>query len=215
LFIVIAFCILIQINVGDELIEISKHNNAFLDALMPNWTMLSEAYIYVVLFLVCLLYRFGHSFLFLSIGAAVSICSFLSKIYFSNPRPYSYFSRLGIESKLHIVEMNDINIGNSSFPSGHTMSAFAIFGLLALLSKNKNRNAILLFFMAVSVGYSRMYLSQHFLRDITSGALIGTFFAILYYHIFTIEKNKNKKWCNRQYFSNKTYPILNTFFQKL
>jgi membrane-associated phospholipid phosphatase len=38
---------------------------------------------------------------------------------------------------------------------------------------------IICLLIAVGVAYSRMYLSMHFLRDVTAGALLGTFIAFI------------------------------------
>ena len=196
-YIVAATIILNRITLGDELIELSKHNTLFWDSFFTHWTKVAEAYIYILAFLVCLFYRFGHALLFILLGAAVSLSSFFSKIFFSLERPYSYFNSLGIEAKLHVVDMNEINLGNSSFPSGHTISAFAIMSLFAFLSKDKFKLAILFFILALSSGFSRMYLSQHFLRDVVAGSLIGVYLAALSYTIFMSEQKKAKAWCSK------------------
>ncbi len=68
--------------------------------------------------------------------------------------------------------------GMNSFPSGHTITAFAIFIILALIVK---KNYLKVFFTTIAIlaGFSRVYLSQHFLEDIFSGALIGIGIAVL------------------------------------
>ena len=55
--------------------------------------------------------------------------------------------------------------GGYSFPSGHTQSAFAIYGSLALMIKNKGWRAAL-FLLPVLIGFSRMYLGVHTLLDV-------------------------------------------------
>ena len=59
------------------------------------------------------------------------------------------------------------------FPSGHAATAFCLFSLLAFFS-HRQRVKMLLFFIAFAVAYSRIYLMQHFLRDILAGSFIGT-----------------------------------------
>ena len=59
-----------------------------------------------------------------------------------------------------------------SFPSGHTVSAFALFAFFAFLSKNKYGFIWLIF--AVLTAFSRIYLCQHFLIDTFAGSVIGT-----------------------------------------
>lgn len=73
---------------------------------------------------------------------------------------------------LHFVD--GVHLHQSySFPSGHTASAFAFFTIMAFLF-HKNRLVQILFaFLAILAGFSRVYLSQHFLIDTIGGAIIG------------------------------------------
>ena len=58
-----------------------------------------------------------------------------------------------------------------SFPSGHTITAFAF---AVSLSRFYPELAPALLFCAVSVGASRIVLGMHFLSDVVAGACIGT-----------------------------------------
>ncbi len=62
-----------------------------------------------------------------------------------------------------------------SFPSGHTITAFAIITpLLALYPEH----AFALSFCALSIASSRIILGMHFLSDVIAGASIGTILGI-------------------------------------
>ena len=65
-----------------------------------------------------------------------------------------------------------------SFPSGHATAAFALFFCLGFLAEKGSSKAIY-FFLALTVAFSRVYLSQHFFEDITAGSLIAVFFSSL------------------------------------
>ena len=78
-------------------------------------------------------------------------------------------------------------VGWDSFPSGHTLTAFATGVLLTYLVKNK-RWAFLLIFYGVMVGFSRMYLSEHFFEDVVAGSIMGVVLTILW--IWFIENKK-------------------------
>lgn len=73
-------------------------------------------------------------------------------------------------SQVHFVkgvELHSIN----SFPSGHTATAFTFVLLIALTTK---RNFLLpAFIVALLVGYSRIYLGQHFPLDVGAGIIVA------------------------------------------
>ncbi len=59
-----------------------------------------------------------------------------------------------------------------SFPSGHTATAFTFALLFALTVKRKDILA-LAFITALLVGYSRVYLGQHFPLDVGAGIIVS------------------------------------------
>jgi undecaprenyl-diphosphatase len=68
-----------------------------------------------------------------------------------------------------------------SFPSGHTMTAFAVAVPLSLTYPPL---AIALLFCALSIAVSRILLGMHFLSDVVAGALIGTGLGYVAYFTF-------------------------------
>jgi undecaprenyl-diphosphatase len=68
-----------------------------------------------------------------------------------------------------------------SFPSGHTMTAFAVAIPLSLFYPTLT---IGLLFCALSIAMSRILLGMHFLSDVVAGALIGTGLGYLGYFAF-------------------------------
>ena len=62
-----------------------------------------------------------------------------------------------------------------SFPSGHTITAFAIVTPLLALYPDY---AFALSFCALSIAASRILLGMHFLSDVFAGAAVGTFLGI-------------------------------------
>jgi undecaprenyl-diphosphatase len=65
-----------------------------------------------------------------------------------------------------------------AFPSGHSSSAFATATSLAITTK-KWYVAVPAFAWSASVGYSRIYLGQHYPSDVIMGAIVGTSSAII------------------------------------
>lgn len=85
------------------------------------------------------------------------------------PRPSVILSELGIDFPM--VEGVDLH-STLSFPSGHTSAAFAFCFAVALFLP-KWWQKLLCLFVAAFCGYSRIYLSQHFLEDVLAGSVIG------------------------------------------
>ena len=67
-----------------------------------------------------------------------------------------------------------------SFPSGHTITAFAI---AVSLSRFYPELAPALLFCAISVALSRIVLGMHFLSDVLAGAVIGSLLAAAATHV--------------------------------
>ena len=57
-----------------------------------------------------------------------------------------------------------------SFPSGHTMTAFSIALVVSYFYPGLEGP---LYFLAVSIGLSRVVLGMHFLSDVLAGAVLG------------------------------------------
>lgn len=100
------------------------------------------------------------------------------------PRPGRYYTELNQGEQIHRVDGNLLK-GNNSFPSGHTTTAFAMFSLLAFDNRRKHRQ-LLFFMIALTVGYSRIYLGQHFFKDVWIGALLG--YATSYFLLWAFRK---------------------------
>ena len=84
-------------------------------------------------------------------------------------RPSAILSDLGIN--FPVVEGVDLH-STLSFPSGHTSAAFAFCFAVALFCPRWWQKLLCLF-VAVLCGYSRIYLSQHFLEDVLVGSMVG------------------------------------------
>ena len=58
-----------------------------------------------------------------------------------------------------------------SFPSGHTMTAFAIALVVSCFYPSLEGP---LYFLAISIAFSRVVLGMHFLSDVLAGAVLGS-----------------------------------------
>jgi len=106
---------------------------------------------------------FGGSFLLNS----------LLKLLFARPRP-NLFPPLVTETSY-------------SFPSGHAMSAVAVYGLLALLLWQRGRYAwaILAGFWVPLVALSRVYLGVHYPSDVLASLALGTVWFVIVWFTYT------------------------------
>jgi len=63
--------------------------------------------------------------------------------------------------------------GNGSFPSGHTMAAFAVATIVARRYGNHRWVPYVAYGLASAVGFSRLTLNVHFLSDVFMGGALG------------------------------------------
>jgi membrane-associated phospholipid phosphatase len=182
-FLVAGAWLLATFSKADLLLAVNQHYYAFGDAVLPYWTDWGDGITHIALIGVLIVYarrRYGVSEAwrygwlgFLTFAIPSLISQFLKSEFFNKePRPVTYFAQT--PSVLHHVDGVHLWTYNS-FPSGHTITAFSIALLLLYLPVRGHRWgwSLLLFVWACSVGYSRMYLGEHFFKDVYGGAIIG------------------------------------------
>jgi len=174
---------LLNLNQGDLLLYFSDNRTYFGDLFFKYGTRLGEEWAFFTLLVLFLFIRFRYALLIPLAGLIVMIVSFFSKNFFLHPRPSEYYKSLGALQDINLVEGVHVVKGLSSFPSGHTMAGFALFSLTAFLLNKKKGVAGLLFLCALVVGISRIYLVQHFLKDVYLGAIMGVLIAMIVYAI--------------------------------
>jgi membrane-associated phospholipid phosphatase len=169
----------------DALFYFSHHRSGFLNGFFLFITRLGEEFSYLILILWFLYKNDRKTILKIIITAvAVLVISIVLKFIFSHPRPITFLEEQGIMGQMTLV--NDYILrGMNSFPSGHTMSAFALYSGLALhFPKHKSWQKGLLV-IAILVGVSRVYLVAHFPEDVLLGSAIGVFIALGIEYYFT------------------------------
>jgi membrane-associated phospholipid phosphatase len=182
-------------------LAISSFHNEVLNYLFRFFSMLGNGFFTIILIALLSLWRIRVSiYLLLSYAASGILVQFLKRIVFNESyRPIKFFAEQGVD--IYKVPGFD-NYLIYSFPSGHTTSAFVVFIGIALLINNSFVK-ILMLLLAIMVGYSRIYLSQHFPEDVLAGSLVGLSSALIFY----FWSNKwQKSWLDKsvvQLFSKK------------
>lgn len=200
LFLLVATIGLLVMAQGDMVLYFSDNRAPFWDVFFSWGTRLGEGGVIAFFVLILLFYKYRYAIVLLLLSLTVMIVSFISKSIFAHPRPLAYFRALGMEDQLILVENIRVNTGATSFPSGHTMAGFALYCFLALVIPNKKIAALACFLMALTVGVSRVYLVQHFLKDIYLGSLLGVALAVLW---FLWQQQWRKPWLDRSLMSEK------------
>jgi membrane-associated phospholipid phosphatase len=131
-----------------------------------------ETWMWVVTGLAALFWRYRFALLIATTGLIMPFV-FILKDQMGVDRPITYFQKQGMAESVVTIPEVRLNMGQTSFPSGHTMSAFGLCSLLALLAGPQRRWTLVLALLAIAIGVSRIFLVQHFLVDVLGGALLG------------------------------------------
>ena len=178
---------------------LNQHRARLLDIFFENITYLGDFItVITVTFLLCLYkYRFALLVAVSNIISAIITQSLKHTFFDAVVRPKKFFE--GMDT-LNLVPGFENYLYNS-FPSGHSTSAFTTFFCLAMIVENKLAK-FLMFMIALMIGFSRVYLSQHFLNDVYAGSLIGVTTALIIYRIiFFSDKFVNIKWMEKSIIS--------------
>jgi membrane-associated phospholipid phosphatase len=177
---------------------INQYHSPFADIFFSLWTNVGLGWLIIpiALLLACIRLRYVIISLFAYL-LTFTVNDTLKQIKHT-PRPIEVFTQLHQQIyQVPGVEMYHWN----SFPSGHSAIAFCLFCIVAL-SVNSKFPKLLCFVAALLVGYSRMYLSEHFLIDVFGGSILGVVYATLSFELGT-----NLKWLDK--FPKMDKPLLN------
>ncbi|MEO6682057.1 MAG: phosphatase PAP2 family protein [Ginsengibacter sp.] len=146
-----------------------------LDYLFRGMTLLGDGIF--VIGLVLVLWLFKNKYLALMILAGYLVSSIpvqVLKNIMDAARPAVFLKGIDYPYFVEGVTVHNYN----SFPSGHTATAFALATCLVLGLK-RARYGFVILLLATAVGYSRIYLSQHFIQDVFVGSIIGVLSGVL------------------------------------
>jgi membrane-associated phospholipid phosphatase len=186
---VLAYPILV-ISKGEIVMLINEHHHLSLDYFFKYITHLGDGTVMAIILIGLLFYSYKLSILtaFSIIFQSILVSIFKRLLYKGLERPTAFIDGFDWQ----FVDGVDVH-GSNTFPSGHTTTAFALIALLVIVFKNRGYLLDLGFFLlAYFVGFSRIYLLQHFLVDIYFGTIFGilsvVFSLILMDYLFTKQK---------------------------
>ena len=162
-------------------LAINSFHNPFLDQLFAKATWLGSGWAILVILIIFLFIKYRYIFILLisNLFITLTVQGMKHLAFPGTPRPVEWFKEI---SQLYLVPGIKIHHFNS-FPSGHAATAFGLFFILCLITRNSIVK-LLWFFLALLTAFSRVYLSQHFLIDIMAGSFIGIFFTFFSFYYF-------------------------------
>lgn len=163
----------------NSFLVINKYNSPQFDYVFEYWTYLGEGIIWIPLFVYVFLFKRDY---FIAVLTALIICTILTQFLKRVVFPNDFRPIVLLTDKVRVIPGYFMN-REHSFPSGHTSTAFTLALLCAFIIRG---NFWMYFFPLVAffVGYSRVYLAQHFVTDVLAGMFVGmvsSYLALLIY----------------------------------
>jgi undecaprenyl-diphosphatase len=163
----------------------------WLTSIMKVFTWIGSGYVvapialigFIVLYFV-LHYR-QQAFLLIVVIAGSVLLNSVLKNYFKRERP-----------EIHRI----LDANGFSFPSGHSMMAFALYAIIAYIAwrnvkTSVSRILLLLFaaFMIIMIGMSRIYLGVHYPSDVVGGFAASALWLTIAISVYAYFQSKREK----------------------
>lgn len=154
-----------------------------LDSIMPIITSLGNGgAIWIMITAILLIFKKTREYGYMS-AIALVLCLIVGNLalkpFIARTRPFD------------INQMIEILISKPkdfSFPSGHTMSSFAVATVLMYMDM---KIGIISFVLALLIGFSRLYLYVHFPSDVIAGMILGILAGIIAIILFKANYRSN------------------------
>jgi len=169
---------------GDFLIWLAHHRNLFLDYYFYYITRLAEPVGFIIVGLLFLISSWKKMVLVPVLGLLSTLITRAMKSIFQHERPALFLKKMDWVGPTDVLDYHML-IGHTSFPSGHSMAAWSLFSLVAMMYRKAWVSALCIF-LAVSVSISRVYLMAHFLEDVVFGASIGCLMGYGMYNLYLL-----------------------------
>lgn len=168
----------------------------WLDHFFAAFTHVADGWVPTALALFILLVLDIRSFLMVGLSCSLSaiIAQTLKRgLFAEHGRPSMHRDSLGAMDWVDGIDLHAM----LSFPSGHSTAAFSMCLALAVIM-DRRALAVPLALFAALLAFSRVYLSQHFLVDITAGSAIGTLTGVGVAYWLYQSPFANRPWLNRR-----------------
>ena len=169
LFVLFALFVLIGYSKAAGFYILNPYHSRFWDQLFIYYTNAGDGFFCVAIGL--LLFLFRKRFLGLMVLVTYAISGIIAQVLKHFVREARPAVLLKGEPYRYFIE--NVTLHNyQAFPSGHSASAFAMAAVLSFAVTDK-RYSLLFMAAAILVGYSRIYLGQHFMDDVFVGSILG------------------------------------------
>ncbi len=189
LFLIIGLFVLLRINHGGVVLWLNGLSKEEWDGFVNLLTDIGLGSFVAILMILLSFVKIRYAVLGLLNLGLVGIFTNLFKkgLFPERVRPFNYFLYDDFPRFIHAAELNY----HSSFPSGHTMTIFAAMCLIAYFIGNKLWGSVL-FVVALVIGFTRIYLLQHFFLDVYVGSVLGVMSTLIIIwlldHVLFLEK---------------------------
>ncbi len=190
IFIIICLPVLFVFSKTEIHLYVNQFHSPITDDIFRTITFMGSGWFIAIAALLCLLISFRISFIIAICGLINGIfIQFLKRVVFPGyDRPSGFLKDY---EQLYLIPEMKLH-AHFSFPSGHTAIAFCLFFCISIFFKNKWIQ-FLSFVFALIIGFSRVYLSQHFFIDMYFGSIISI---LLTSGVFLLldKKTTNPSW---------------------
>ena len=173
--------VLVGCDKGSIILALSGMHNPYMMTFWQCVTYMGGAVFYVFALMIGLFFNRQYVKYAAIQGLILIILIRLLKMIASTVRPYEYFTSIGLWDDISTYVFFPME-SSGSFPSGHTMTAYALMSMTAFYCK-RGWIKFLLFLMATMVAFSRLYTLQHFFVDVYAGSIIGVFLSLVIKYI--------------------------------
>jgi membrane-associated phospholipid phosphatase len=201
--------LLMVFNSGQLFFAVNLHHTPLLDDVMQAATAVGDGLgATIILAMMPVFFKSCRNWWFVLAAVVCNVVPSLLiqavKSYVHAPRPLEYY-KLELTKNPMLIHIREHwpHLFDRSFPSGHSGTVFSMCCFLSMiLPRGWDKAGLILFFIALVVAYSRMYLAAHFYLDIFVGSMLGTVTTLFCFALM-------RRWSNRSFRIERSYTRTN------